>query len=565
MLIRYTTALALVLAAPAMAQVEIAQKDSKWYTDAQAMLAQHEAVTPNTNRAKNVILFVADGNSIGTQYATRIWMGQQAGGLGDDFVLPQEKLPHMALVKTYTTNGQTPDSAPTASALNTGIKSRNGTINIDDAGAYDSCDAAATAGLTTFSEIVSGMGKSVGIVSTARLTHATPAAVYARTANRDWEDNTQLPEGCAQKDIAAQMVDAIDAGTLDLALGGGRRHFLPNGITDDEGGEGRRTDDRNLIEEITGKGWQYVWNDETFAAADPAKPVLGLFESSHMLYENDRNGEPSLAEMTEMAINSLSANEDGYYLMVEAGRVDHANHDGNLHRAVTDGVAFAEAIDKAMGMIDLQDTLVIVTADHGHGLEFNGYCGRGTPITGLCYNVDDNGEAHSGEPAMALDGKPYTVAGYMNGAGSILKQEEGENDYTGSRPELTQEQATDPNYLQQSLVPLPSETHSAVDVAAMADGPWAHLVNGSIEQNVLFHVMLKAVTAGDDGQVAGGGDSAASDSATAASDTGSDGGAADSPETEEPLANEGGSMDASAPTSASESHDAATGEATPTE
>ena len=565
MQIRYMTALPLILATPALAQVEIAQQDSKWYTDAEAVIAQHEALAPITNRAKNVILFVADGNSIGTQYATRVWMGQQAGGLGDDFVLPQEKMPHMALVKTYTTNGQTPDSAPTASALNTGIKSRNGTINIDDAGAYDSCDAAATAGLTTFSEIVADMGKSVGIISTARLTHATPAAVYSRTANRDWEDNTQLPEGCAQKDIAAQMVDAIDAGTLHLALGGGRQHFLPNGVTGDEGDEGRRTDDRNLVEEITGKGWQYVWNEETFNAADPTQPVLGLFEASHMQYEEDRSDEPTLAEMTEMAINSLSRDEDGYYLMVEAGRVDHANHDGNLHRAVTDGAAFAAAIETAMGMIDPQETLVIVTADHGHGLEFNGYCGRGTPITGLCYNVDDNGEAHSGEPSMALDGKPYTVAGYMNGAGSILHQEEGSNDYSGSRGDLTQEQVTDPDYLQEALIPLTSETHSAVDVAAMAQGPWAHLVNGSIEQNVLFHVMLKAVTAGDGS--AAGTDGAASDGSTGgdsdtASDTAQDSGSGESQESAEPLANEGGSMDGDAPTSADEGHDAATGEAT---
>lgn len=503
MYIRMATAISVIFATPAMAEVDIAQKDSKWFTDAQAVLAQREAVTANTNRARNVILFVADGNSIGTQYATRVWVGQQAGGLGDDHVLPQEKFPHVGLVKTYTTNGQTPDSAPTASALNTGIKSRNGTINIDDAGAYDSCDAAAMAGLTTFAEIVTDMGKSVGIVSTARLTHATPAAVYARSANRDWEDDTELPANCAQKDIAVQMVDAIDAGVIDLALGGGRHNFLPNGISDDEGGQGRRVDDRNLVDEITAKGWQYVWNEDTFNAADPARPILGLFEGNHMQYEEDRAGEPSLAEMTEKAIDSLSRNDDGYYLMIEAGRVDHANHDGNLHRAVTDGAAFAAAIEKAVSMVDQQDTLIVVTADHGHGLEFSGYCGRGTPITGLCYNVEDNGHAHSDDLSKALDGKPYSVAGYMNGPGSILYQEEGQNDYTGTRDLLTQEQATDPDFLQQALLPMPSETHSAVDVAVMAQGPWAHLFGGVIEQNVIFHVMHKAVTAGDDTSAAG--------------------------------------------------------------
>ncbi|WBU64128.1 alkaline phosphatase [Paracoccus aerodenitrificans] len=489
------TSVGAFLATSALAQVEIAQQDDQWFTDAQARLEELAAVQPNTNRAKNVILFIADGNGIGTNYATRLWVGQQAGGNGEDHVLPQETFPNLALVKTYTTNGQTPDSAPTASAMNTGIKSRNGIINISDAGEYNSCDSAASAGLTTFSEIVSDMGKSVGIVSTARITHATPAAVYAKTANRDWEDNTLLPENCAQKDIAAQLVDAIDAGTVDFAMGGGRRHFLPNGITDDEGDEGRRTDDRNLIEEVEGKGWQYVWNAETAAAADPAQPVLGLFEASHMEYEADRTDEPSLAEMTEMAINNLSNNEDGFYLQVEAGRVDHGNHAGNLSRAVQDGAAFAEAIQKAVEMVNPEETLIVVTADHEHSIAFNGYCGIGSPVTGLCYQIDDNGNEHTEEPNMGLDGKPYTVAGYLNGPGSVLHQEEGENDYTGSRPDLTEEEATNVDYLQQALIPGTDETHSGEDVAVMATGPWAHLFRGVIEQNVIFHVMNKAISA----------------------------------------------------------------------
>ncbi|WBU57200.1 alkaline phosphatase [Paracoccus sediminicola] len=522
---KFTLSLAgIFFASTALAQIEIRQQDDQWFSDAQSRIAELEAVQPNTGKAKNVILFIADGNGVGTNYATRLFVGQQDGGNGEGHVLPQEEFPNLALVKTYTTNGQTPDSAPTASAMNSGIKSRNGTINVGDAGGYDNCEGAANAGLTTFSEMVSDMGKSVGIVSTARITHATPAAVYAKTTNRDWEDDTQLPENCAQKDIAAQLVDAIDAGTVDFVMGGGRRHFLPNGITDEEGDEGRRTDDRNLIDEVQEKGWQYVWNSETAAGIKPGQPVLGLFESSHMQYEEDREDEPSLAEMTSMAIDNLSGNEEGFYLQVEAGRVDHANHDGNLHRAVTDGAAFAEAIEQAIAKVDLEETLVIVTADHEHAIAFNGYCGIGSPITGLCYNVDDNGSTHSDEPAQGLDGKPYTVAGYLNGAGSILKEivpeddpnaadaegdgaqqpeasaeseaaQQGPAEFSGSRPDLTQDEATDPDYMQQALIPMTSETHSGEDVALMAAGPWSHLFRGVIEQNLIFHVMNKAVTA----------------------------------------------------------------------
>ena len=269
---------------------------------------------------------------MGTNYATRIFSGQLAGGLGDDYVQPQETFPNVALVKTYSSNGQTPDSAPTAAAMNTGIKTKNGMINVLDTVNVGDCAAGATAGATTFAEIASGMGKSVGVISTARITHATPAAVYARTVNRDWEDNTGLPEGCAQKDIAAQLIDQMKSGVIDIALGGGRQHFLPEGVKDVEDKEGKRTDGRNLVEEAQAAGAQVVYGSDDFAALTMTAnaPVLGLFEASHMKYEQDRTGEPSLAERTEATIKALSANENGYFISIEGGRVDHANHAGNL-------------------------------------------------------------------------------------------------------------------------------------------------------------------------------------------------------------------------------------------
>ena len=515
---------------------------------------------------------------------------------------PHEAFPNLALVKTYTTNGQTPDSAPTAATFNSGIKARNDVINVTDAVAVGDCAAGAADEVTLLSEIVSEAGKSVGMVSTARLTHATPAAVYGRTVDRDFEDDTLVPEGCGQLDLAAQMAEQVDAGVIDLAMGGGRQHFLPADVTDAEGDTGSRGDGRNLVEEMTSEAGVYVQTQEEFDAIDTATvegPVIGLFESSHMQYEADRSGEPSLAEMAAAAIEVLSRNEDGYYLLIEAGRVDHANHAGNLARTVRDGRAFADAIATADEMTDDADTLIIVTADHDHGLQFNGYCGRGSDITGLCMQVDPAGTEHTGEPNLASDGLPYTVAGYMNGAGSVLVEQiaeapaveetgagetgaaetpveetaveetaagettageptaeepaagelagaeptageptasepaaaetaaadptagepvagqpvadisqptapdvgeaEGEAQplYAGSRPEVTQEQATDIDYLQQALVPMPSETHSGTDVAIYAKGPWAHLFDGTIEQNVIFHVMNHAMNAGE--------------------------------------------------------------------
>lgn len=493
-----TSALAVIAAITASGAVaqDISQADSDWFTAGQATIEQRLALQPNTNRARNVILFNADGNGVGTNYAIRLFAGQQAGGLGDDHVLPYEAFPNMALVKTYTVNGQTPDSAPTASAMLTGVKSKNTMINVDGDVAVGDCANLPGNELTTLTQIADQMGKSVGIISTARLTHATPAAAYAVTANRDWEDDSLLPEGCdTQKDIAAQLFDAMEAGLIDLAMGGGRQHFLPTDVTDDEGRTGNRTDGRNLVEEITALGGQYVWNDEGFAALEAGDgPVLGLFEASHMQYEYDRTGEPSLAEMTSAAIGRLSANEEGYFLSIEAGRVDHANHGGNLHRVLTDGVAFAEAVQAAIDMVDDTDTLILVTADHEHAIAFNGYCGRGSDITGLCMGINDEGVEHTGEPELAADGKPYTVAGYLNGAGSVLI-EQADGSFSGERPEVTNDEAMDADYLQQALVPMDSETHAGTDVALYAQGPWAHLVGGVIEQNVIFHVMHHAMTA----------------------------------------------------------------------
>ena len=136
----------------------------------------------------------------------------------------------------------------------------------------------------------------------------------------------------------------------------------------------------------------------------------------------------------------------------------------------------------------------MVTADHEHAIAFPGYCGRGTPITGLCMKIDGEGTAYKPEPNLGKDGKAYTAAMYLNGAGSVLTQQ-ADGSYFGTRPNVTQEQATDPDYMQQALVPMSSETHSAEDVAVYARGPWAHLFDGTLEQNYIFHVMHHAVSA----------------------------------------------------------------------
>ena len=479
------SAVAIIAALPAFAQ-DLPQADNAWFVAGQDRLQQEIAKQVNTGNAKNVILLISDGNGVGTNYASRVWAGQQTGGFGDEYVQPHEAFPNLALVKTYNVNAQTPDSAGTGTAMLSGIKTKAGIIGVNETIVRGDCATLTDNTVLSMNQIMHGMGKATGVISTARLTHATPAASYAKTVDRNFE--AEVPEGCtAQKDIASQLIDAMQAGWIDVAMGGGKRNFHA-------GEGGRRKDGQDLIEMAKGMGAQYAEDQVGFDALTlDGAPILGLFENSHMMYEADRADEPSLAEMTEAAIKALMASggDAGFFLSIEAGRVDHANHAGNLARVVADQKAFADAVAMADALTDDGDTLIIVTADHEHAIAFNGYCGRGSDILGLCMGIDGAGVAHTGEPLMAKDGKPYTVAGYLNGAGSVLREDQ---DWTGARPELTQELATDLDYPQQSLIPMSSETHSGEDVAVYAKGPWAHLLDGTIEQNVIFHVMHHAAT-----------------------------------------------------------------------
>ncbi|SHO57065.1 alkaline phosphatase [Vibrio quintilis] len=465
--------------------VDAPQKNDTWFVEAQQQIAKAKANKPIDKPAKNVILFVGDGMSIGTITAARIFEGQRRGLMGEEYQLAFEQMPYVALSKTYNTDAQTPDSAGTASAMVTGIKTKQGIISINDNVRRGFCNTQQGNEAKTAWEMAAEKGMSVGVVSTARITHATPATTYAHSADRNWEDDAKLPniaknQGCV--DIASQLISFNDGKGLDVVLGGGRREFIPKTTIDPEGKKGKRKDGRNLIEE-----WQsmhpdgaYVYDKAGFDAIDPnTKKVFGLFESSHMKYEADRrDDEPSLAEMTSKAIDVLSKNKDGYILMVEAGRIDHAHHAGNAARALADTVAYDDAIKAALEKTNQKDTLIIVTADHAHTLISNGYSDRGNPILGL--------SKKNGKYSLDKYGKRYTTLSYGNGPGAVKKA-------AGSRHNPTQAEVLKLDYKQQSLVKLSSETHSGEDVAIFARGPEAYLFQGAVEQNYIFHVINEAL------------------------------------------------------------------------
>jgi len=461
---------------------------NEWYQGGQETLKANLAKRPIDRPAKNVILFIADGMDPTTVTAARIYAGQQKGMTGEENVLAFETLPHLALSKTYNTNQQVADSAGTASAMLTGVKTKAGVISISDDAMVGDCEAALANPVMTAGELAEQAGMAVGVVSTARLTHATPATVYSHSADRGWESDGDLPEGVACTDIASQLLSFPYGDGIDVALGGGRGNFMPKEMADPEYDDrtGRRSDGRDLTAEWEAAGGTFVWNKAGLDAA--SGKVLGLFEPSHMQYDADRSAidEPSLAEMTEKAIDLLSTDEDGFFLMVEGGRVDHAHHGGNASRALSDTVAFDDAVATALAMVDLEDTLVIVTADHGHTMTFAGYPKRGNPMLGVVVSTEDDGSP-STEPYPAGDGKPYTTLGYANGPGSVLIGHDEDEHF--ERPDVSNEEAQGLDYQQQALIPGYSETHGGQDVTIFAGGPQAYLFDGTVEQNYIFHVI----------------------------------------------------------------------------
>jgi alkaline phosphatase len=460
-------------------------------TTAMPVLAEDAPAEP---RAKNVILFIGDGMGISTITAARIYDGQKRGETGEENQLSFERFPNVALVKTYNTNAQVPDSAGTATAIHSGLKTRIGVLGIGPEAEKGVCRDALAHPLPLLGEEVKQRGLALGIVTTTRITHATPASVYSRSADRDWESDTSIPDdqradGC--KDIALQLAES----DFDLALGGGRALFYGK----EKGG--RRGD---AAADLPGAwaartGGVVVTDAAALAAAPMDKPVLGLFNPSHLSFMADRkvdSPEPTLTDMTAQAIARLKADPDGFYLMVEGGRIDHAHHAGQAGYALEEAVEFARAVQYAVENTDPTETLIMVTADHSHVFTIAGYPQRGNDILGLVVPPKGSGEdgGDGVSPLLAADGKPYTTLGYANGPGGLPikphSDEDGDDDdHDHGRP-IPQ---TGIKARQQALVPLGSETHGGEDVALFATGPGANRARGVIEQNVIYSIIRKAL------------------------------------------------------------------------
>jgi alkaline phosphatase len=474
------------------------------------------------NEAKNVIFFLGDGMGPVTVTAARIYKGEkqlaaQPGSLtsSERAELTMQSLRNAARIKTFSHDAQTTDSAPSMAAYMTGVKANNEVISMSaDTQAYTATGEQYISGedstcqpdngqrVKTLLELSKAAGRSVGAVSTTRVGHATPAATYSHICNRNGYNSIAEQSVPGNPNYNRWLGDGVD-----VLMGGGQRNYLPKSVNPSS----KRTDNQNLVSAMESAGYTYINSGTQLRDLDTGSvnKLLGLFSQSEVAYELDRVkqnlDQPSLAEMTEKALEVLSRNENGMFLMVEGGRIDHALHGSNAKRALEDTLAMDKAIETALAFMEkkdpgLKNTLIVVTADHDHSIAFNGYGKIGNPILGKVYDYQN------GELAKAADGKPYTALVFGNGgrpnasAASQINPEDNNQPWVApargsEREDLTDVDTTQDNFLQEVGINLGTpgaETHAGGDVMLYADGAGAQIFKGTMDNTKVFFKVKEA-------------------------------------------------------------------------
>ena len=449
--------------------------------------------------AKNVILFIGDGMSLQARQMARILSKGITEGKYND-LLEMDKMSNLAIITTSGNDSLVTDSANSASAYATGHKSAVNAMGVYADSSKDPFDDPKVENIIELAKRTRGM--ATGIVSTANITDATPAAMLAHTRKRS-EQNV----------IAQEMLNPLHR--PDVILGGGSRQFLPKSIPGS-----KRTDDRNLIEEFKGQGYTLATTKtELKQAGTPAK-LLGLFQLDNMNVYMDREvtknpevlgkftDQPTLMDMTRTAINSLSKNKNGFFLMVEGASIDKQLHTLDWQRATYDTIE----MDKAVGIAkefarQNGDTLIIVVADHAHGAS----------ITGTYHELDGKSGreavrtyADSSWPTFAdADGDGFPDD--PNPSVTLAVQYANHPDYyenyrfqdvptspaimAGDKAVANPERAPKGSELRVGNTPTndPSEVHSADDVPLTAVGPGADYFKGVMDNTEVFYGIVRAL------------------------------------------------------------------------
>nr|XP_045594863.1 alkaline phosphatase-like [Procambarus clarkii] len=465
---------------------------SYWYELMEREVQEALQRPKNEGKAKNIILFLGDGMGVTVATAGRILKGQKEGVSGEEGYLVWERFPNNALLKTYNLDKQVPDSAATATAYLTGVKANYETLGVSGKVKVKDCDASLLQEnrLDSILQWAQDAGKDTGVVTTTQVTHATPAGLYAKTAYRDWLCDTKMIADNAThcKDIARQLVEDEPGRSMKVIMGGGRQEM---GAPLNQGKvKCLRSDGRNLIQEWVqdkkkrGATSAYVTSTRQLRSV-PLKDtdyLLGLFGDIHTPYEVDRDGgldgTPSLKEMVLTAITILQKSPQGFFLLVEGGLLDIALHYSQARRGLEELVQLEEAVKEALKVVNLEETLLIVTGDHSHAITMSGYPPRGNDIFGVVRNKH------------VTDGLPYTTLMFAVGHGYNYTWD----GHKVTRPNLTGVDTGHKDYVAQASVPtvVGEEAHGGEDVAVYATGVMSHLFHRTHEQTFVAHVMAVA-------------------------------------------------------------------------
>ncbi|XP_005186654.3 alkaline phosphatase [Musca domestica] len=463
-----------------------------WLNVAREQLLERTQTRLNTHKAKNVIFFLGDGMSLTTMTSARILKGQLQGKPGEEEQLSFEKFPYVGLSKTYCANAQVPDSACTSTAYMCGVKANIVTLGVSARVNYNNCTESMNPKnhVSSIADWAQKAGKSTGFITTTTLTHASPSGSYAHVANRFWECDsdittwTGLADTSQCKDIAQQLVTQAPGKHFNILMGGGMGKFLPKTLKDSHGKMGERSDNKNLLSKWQGlhpKG-VVVTDRQSLLKVDVKKVqhIMGLFQSGVMDFHSnaDHKKQPSLKEMTEVALKLLSKNPKGYFIFIEAGLIDYGNHATNPGQSTSETLELDKAVQKARAMTNPNDTLIVVSADHAHPLSIAGFSNRGNDILGIDYSFPD------------ANGQFFATLNYALGPQQYL-------DDRGTRLNLSEFLDNNRWVVHPSYIKSEMGVHGGDDVGVFASGPYEHLFRGVMEQHTLPHLMAYAAGIGN--------------------------------------------------------------------
>lgn len=309
-------------------------------------VANENVKESENQQSKNLIVLIGDGMGLPQVTLSRLYAQQfeeKEQLFMDDYLVGTNSTKADASLDGKE-SGLVTDSAASGTAFATGNKTYNGAISVTN--------EPVAKPVASVLEAAKATGKSIGLVSTARLTHATPAVYASHVRDRDNENA-----------IASQYLDA----DVDVLIGGGERHFVGD-EKEARFGKTKREDGENLVQKFKEDGYSLAYNKEELEKAEGDK-LLALLSDTHVPYVLDRDESiPSLKEQLEKAVSVLEKNDEGFVIMVEAGRIDHGGHANDIHSVVQELLEFDEAFKSAVEYAkESGDTSVIATADHETG------------------------------------------------------------------------------------------------------------------------------------------------------------------------------------------------------